>query len=177
MPEPPAPDRVSLIDALLARRSRRFARGMRLDAGPLAFASAQPPAPLSLEDEALLAFAACGVTGYALGELPYQGTPDGPGGGNIMAQFVGRTAASGDALHVCTVFVLNDQGAWMLRRPPDFPRSELPALVELARQRKFVELYERSRVRVADRRPDPPRAWPFVPPFNLPSANVPGSTY
>src|SRR5437667_12369319 len=105
MPKPPAPDRVSLIDALLTRRSRRFARGMRLDAGPLAFASSQSPRPLSLEEEALLAFAAAGVTGYALAELPYQGAPDGPGGGNIMSQFVGRTVASGDAMHVCAVFV------------------------------------------------------------------------
>jgi hypothetical protein len=177
MSETPTPDRVSLIDALLARRSRRFARGMRLDAGPLAFASSQPPAPLSLEEEALLAFAACGVTGYALAELPYQGGSAGSGGGNIMAQFVGRTVASGDAMHDCVVFVLNDHGAWMLRRPQDFPRSELPVLVEMARQRRFVELYEQGRVRVADRRPDPPRAWPFVPPFNLYSANVPGATY
>src|SRR5262249_19949309 len=113
MSEPPAWGRVPLIDALLNRRSRRFARGMRLDAAPLAFASPQSPAPLSLEDEALLAFAACGVTGYALAELPYQGAPDGSGGGNIMSQFVGRTAASGDAMHVCAVFVVNDRGAWL----------------------------------------------------------------
>ena len=31
----------SLLDALLARRSRRFAKGMRLNGGPLAYKSSQ----------------------------------------------------------------------------------------------------------------------------------------
>jgi len=182
MLEPPGPQvswtQVSLIDALLARRSRRFGKGMRLNGGPLAFRSAQPPQPLSVEEEAALAFAACGVTGYALAELPYQ-TGDQPdaGSGNIMTHFVARTVPSGDAMHDCTTFVLNDQGTWFLRRPQDFPRSEIPDLVRAAHQHRFVELYERSRVRVSEHRADPPRTWPFVAPFNKYSANVPGTTY
>jgi hypothetical protein len=160
-----------LLDALLNRRSRRFAKGMKLDGGPLSYASAQPPEPMTLEEEAALAFAACGITGYALADLPYDA------GGNIMTHFFGRTAASGDAMHDVVVFVLNDQGAWMLRRPQDFPRSEIPALIQAARDRKLVQLYERGRVRIADRRPDVPRELPFVPPFNQWMANVPGTTY
>ena len=35
----------SLVDALLARRSRRFGTGMRLNGGPLAYQSIQPPQP------------------------------------------------------------------------------------------------------------------------------------
>jgi hypothetical protein len=162
-----------LLEALLHRRSRRFAKGMRLEGGPLAYASAEAAEPLSLEQEAALAFAACGITGYALAELPYQ--PG--GGGNIMTHFVGRTAASGDAMHDVAVFVLNDQGAWMLRRPQDFPRSELPDLIRAAQQRRLVVLYERCRVRIADRRPDVPREVPYVPPFNQWMANVAGTTY
>ena len=169
---------VSLVDAFLARRSRRFGKGMRLNGGPLAFESTEPPQPLSLEEEAALAFAACGVTGYALADLPYQ-TGDQPaaGSGNIMTHFVGRTVPSGDAMHDCTVFVTNDQGAWLLRRPQDFPRPEIPGLVQAAKQHRFVELYEQSRVRISERRVDPPREWPFVAPFNKYSANVPGTTY
>ena len=60
----------SLVDALLHRRSRRFAPGVKLNGGPLEFASARPPDPLSAEEEAALAFAACGVTGAAYGQLP-----------------------------------------------------------------------------------------------------------
>ena len=80
--------------------SHRFGKGMCLNGGPLAYRSTQPPKPLTLEEEALLAFAACGVTGYALAELPYQ-TGDRPeaGSGNIMTHFIGRTVPSGDAMH------------------------------------------------------------------------------
>ena len=179
MLEPAAPGaswtQVSLVDALLARRSRRFGKGMRLNGGPLAFQSTQP---LSLEEEAALAFAACGITGYALAELPYQ-TGDQPeaGSGNIMTHFIARTVPSGDAMHDCTVFVINDEGTWLLRRPQDFPRAEIADLVQAAHQHRFVELYERSRVRMSEGRVDPPREWPFVAPFNKYSANVPGTTY
>ena len=168
----------SLFEALLHRRSRRFAKGMKLNGGPLAFASAQAPLPLTLEEEAALAFAACGVTGYALGELPYASgdLPD-AAGGNIMKQFAARTAPSADALHAVTVFIINDGGGWMLRRPQDFPRGELAGLVRAARGHQPVELLERHRVRIADKRVDVPRELPFVPPFNKWSANVGGSTY
>src|ERR1700731_1566543 len=56
----------SLLEALLARRSRRFGRGMRLNGGPLAYESVHEPAPLSLAEEATLAFAASGITGYTM---------------------------------------------------------------------------------------------------------------
>src|SRR5438552_15146614 len=83
----------SLLDALLARRSRRFGKGMRLNGGPLAYESVHEPEPLSLAEEAVLAFAACGVTGSTLAELPYDtGTVPEAGGGNISMHFVGRTA-------------------------------------------------------------------------------------
>ena len=59
-----------LFDALLHRRSRRFGAGMKIEAGPFAYASRLPPKPLSEDEEAALAFAACGVTGYALAD-PY----------------------------------------------------------------------------------------------------------
>jgi hypothetical protein len=168
----------TLVDALLARRSRRFGLGMHLNGGPLAYRSSRSPRSLSEEEEALLAFAACGITGYALAELPYQaGDRPEASSGNIMTHFVGRTVPSGDAMHDCAVFVLNDRGTWLLRRPQDFPRLEIPALVQAAREHRFAELYERSRILVADHRVDPPRQWPFVAPFNQYSANVPGSTY
>lgn len=167
-----------LLDALIERRSRRFGQGMRLNGGPLAYSSRQTPQPLSLEAEAALAFAACGITGYALGELPYQ-TGDVPaaGSGNIMIHLVGRTVASGDAAHSGIVFVINDDGVWMLKRPQDYPRSAIAELVQAARAHRLVELYEASRVRIADQRLDVPREPPFVPPFNKWSANLPGTTY
>ena len=154
----------SLLDALLARRSRRFGKGMRLNGGPLAYESAHEPAPLSLAEEATLAFAACGITGYTMAELPYDtGDVAEAGGGNIIMNFVGRTVFSADAAHLVTVFVLNDDGVWLLKRPQDYPRLEVPELVKAAREHRWLDLYEKSRVRIADRRLDVPREPPFCP--------------
>src|SRR5437868_7805938 len=168
----------SVLGALLARRSRRFGKGMRLNGGPLAYASAHEPEPLSPAEEAALAFAACGITGYTMAELPYDtGNVAEAGGGNIIVNFVGRTAFSADAAHLVTVFVINDDGVWLLKRPQDYPRLEVPTMVQAAREQRWLDLYEKSRVRIADRRLDVPREVPFVPPFNKWSANVRGTTY
>lgn len=58
-----------LLEAQRGRRSRRFGVGMRINGGPFTYASQHPPQPLSEEEGVLLAFAAGGVTGYALAEL------------------------------------------------------------------------------------------------------------
>lgn len=171
-------DSYSLVEALTERRSRRFGKGFNLNGGPLEYKSSQKPQPLTMQEEAALAFAACGVTGYALAELPYQtGTVPEAAGGNIMTHFVARTVNSGDALHAVPLFVTNDDGAWMLKRPQDFPRGEIAELARMAREHKFVELYDRSRVRVSNGRAEIPRKVPYTPPFNKWSANVPGTTY
>ena len=167
-----------LLDALLGRRSRRFAPGMDLDGGPLTYASVRPPAPLTLDEQAALAFAACGITGHALAELPYaDGKAPETGGGQIMMNFVGRTAASGDASHADTVFVIDDDGVWMLRRPQDYPRRRVPELVELARTRKLTELYEQGRIRICDKRVGIPSDVRYTLSLNKWSANQPGTTY
>src|SRR5688500_2401095 len=74
-----------LVDALVRRRSRRFALGSRLHGSALSYASAADPVPLSHEEEAVLAFAGSGVTGHVYGELPFEPSA-GPetGGGQVM---------------------------------------------------------------------------------------------
>src|ERR1051325_11246738 len=167
-----------LIDALIKRRSRRFGTGMRLENNPLAFASVVRPQPLTLEEEALLAFAACGITGNVLAELPYEPVADPESaGGNIMAQFIGRTVASPDALHIYTIFVINDDGVWMLKRPQDFEPLEYPKLIKAAHQHRFVDLYQKSRIQISTQRAEIPRQVPFTHAFNKWAANVPGTTY
>jgi len=141
-----------LLDALADRRSRRFGVGMAMEEGPLAHRSERPPLPLTEEEQAVLAFAACGVTGPALADLEVQ--PG--GGGTIMAGLLGRTAPSGDAIHAVSVFLIDDDATWLLKRPRDFSPGEIPELAELARRRELVEHYRRSRVRVREGRAAPP---------------------
>jgi hypothetical protein len=168
----------TLLNAMIDRRSRRFAPGMTLDGGPLSFQSRLSPEPLNEEEEAALAFAACGITGHALAELPYRsGKRPESGGGNIMTHFIGRTVASGDAMHNSTVFVINDHGAWLLKRPQDYPREEISQFVGDAHAHRLVDLYRKARIGIADKRVEVPREMPFVAPFNKWSANVAGTTY
>ncbi len=171
-------DDVPLIDAIIGRRSRRFALGHELDGGPLTYKSDHAAVPLSAEEEAIIVFAAAGFTGYSLGEAPYApGREPESSNGNIMVSPLGRTIATPDGVNSAILFVLNDDGAFQIRRPKDYPREELAELAELGRRHEFVELYERAKIRVADRRPEVPRHPPYTPPFNRWSANVPASTY
>src|SRR5688500_13336452 len=94
-----------------------------------------------------------------------------------MVNLVGRTVASGDAVHAVALFVINDEGAWMLKRPQDYPRTAIAELARPGRRHALVRLSERSRVRLSDGRPDVPRDLPFVMPFNKWAANVLGTTY
>src|SRR5215472_15365757 len=119
----------TLFEVLLNRRSRRVGLGMSIPAGPFQYTSPHQPVPLTEDEEAALAFAACGVTGYALADLAY-----GPReGGSMLVGRLGRTVASPDAVHAVAVVVTNDQGTWLLKRPQDFAPTEFRELARLAR--------------------------------------------
>jgi hypothetical protein len=163
---------VTLLDALRERRSRRFAKGMTIE-GPLAFASKHDPHPLSEDETAALAFAACGVTGYALGELVYE---EGKGG-TMMGGFLGRTVGSADAVCAVSVVVSADDATWLLKRPQDFDRADIPELVELTRTGQLTELFKKSRVKLADKRLAPPLAPPKNLDVNQWDLYRPGTTY
>lgn len=172
-----APWQFPLFEAMRQRRSRRFGMGMRLNGGPLAYTSRFAPAPLALNEQAALVFAGAGVTGYALAELPYQGDQPESGGGQMMVSFIGRTTSSADALHSVALVVIDDDGAHLVRRPSDVPKTEIPGLIRLAQAGRLSEHYQRLRIRLTEHRPDIPRRNPFNVAFNQWSANVPGSTY
>ena len=164
---------VPLFKTLLQRRSRRVGLGMRIPAGPLQYVSGHAPAPLTEEEEAILAFAACGVTGYARADLSY-----GPGeGGAMLAGRLGRTVASADAVHTVAVIVTNDSATWLLKRPQDFEAGEFAELVGLAQRGALLELYRRSRIRLFDRRVAPPLDPLHNFPINRWSLHAPGTTY
>lgn len=144
-----------------------------MDKGPLAYVSRHAPFPLTEEEEAVLAFAACGITGYALGDLPYA---EGEGG-TIMAGLLGRTAASGDAIQTVALVVTNDEATYLIKRPQDFRPAEIPELVQLAEKGDLTKLYRGSRSKIKNGRSAPPLAPMFNINVNRWSLYAPGSTY
>src|SRR5215813_2341932 len=109
------PLKATLFQVLLRRRSRRVGLGMVIPSGPFQYTSPHRPIPLTEEEEAALAFAACGVTGYALADLSY-----GAGeGGSMLVGRLGRTAPSADAANTVAVVVTNDRATYLLKRPQD----------------------------------------------------------
>jgi hypothetical protein len=165
--------RSTLQEVLLNRRSRRVGLGMSIPAGPFRYTSSRKPIPLTEEEEAALAFAACGVTGYALADLSY-----GAGeGGSMLIGRLGRTVASADSAHTVAVVVTNDDGTWLLKRPQDFAPTEFSDLVNLARQGALVELYRRSRIKLSNSRTAPPLDAKHNFSINRWSLYSPGTTY
>lgn len=161
-----------LLEALTQRRSRRFGLGMKMDAGALAYQSRHSPMPLSEDEEALLVFAASGFTGFALADLVYT-----PGKGDIMSHLLARTVASGDGAQAVAIFVINDQGTYLVRRPQELSQDELKAALEMVRKSAFTEAYRLMRVKIKDERSAPP----LDPMYNLEcnhwSVYQPGTTY
>ena len=161
------------IHLLGQRRSRRFAPGMQITRGPFTYTSRYAPIPLTEADEAALAFAACGVTGYALADLAY-----GKGqGGQMLAGLLGRTVASPDAINTVAVVVTNDEATYLLKRPQDLAPTEFAELVRLAHAGELTELYRRSRVKIKEGRAAPPVQPGYNFNINQWSLYAPGSSY
>lgn len=167
------PLKATLFEVLVNRRSRRVGLGMNIPTGPFQYKSPHPPIPLTEDEEAALAFAACGVTGYALADLSYGARE----GGTMLAGRLGRTVASPDAVNAVAVLITNDRGTWLLKRPQDFAPAEFLELVHLAKKGALTELYQRSRIQLSDRRTAPPLDPGHNFSINRWSLHAPGTTY
>lgn len=167
------PLKSTFFELLLRRRSRRVGLGMVIPSGPFQYTSSYKPVPLTEDEEAALAFAACGITGYALADLSY-----GAGqGGSMLVGRLGRTIASPDAVNAVSVLVTNDSGTWLVKRPQDFAPSEFAELVCLAKKGALTDLYKRVRVQLSDRRTAPPLDPGYNFSINRWSLYAPGTTY
>jgi len=167
------PMKATLFEVLLRRRSRRVGLGMTIPSGPFQYTSPHKPIPLTEDEEAALAFAACGVTGYALADLSY-----GAGqGGAMLVGRLGRTIASPDAVNATSVLVTNDHGTWLIKRPQNFAPAEFAELVHLAKKGALTDLYKRVRIQISDRRIAPPLDPGYNFSINRWSLYAPGTTY
>jgi hypothetical protein len=163
----------ALLQILRERRTRRFGLGMQMASGPMAYRSRHAPVRLTEEEEAILVFAATGVTGYALADLMYERGQ----GGTIMSHLVGRTIPSGDAAQTIALIVTNADATYYIRRPQDFDPAEIPALARLAVEERYVELYRRTRVKIRDGRTAPSKKPLFNINCNEWSLYDPAATY
>ena len=162
-----------LVEALLGRRSRRFGPGMKIPAGPFQYQSKQPPRPLIEAEEAALVFSAAGLSGYALADLSY-----GAGeGGSMLAGIAGRVIASADAINTTSLFVINDDATYFIRRPQNFSPAERADLITLAHEQEWVTLYRRLRVKIAGERVKIPVEPGINFNINKWGLYAPGSTY
>ena len=150
--------RYSLFDALFGRRSRRVARGFAIPEGPLAYASAAAPLPLSELEEALLAAAGVGVSGTALWDMGRRPVVFGPGEGHTFPSTSrGRRTA---------LFFTSDAGVYVMD----------PAATTPVTRDTVLDVHRRRRRMLRAGRLAIPRE---VPPFfghNLWDSNMPGAT-
>lgn len=164
--------RYPLMDALLHRRSRRIAKGIKVvEAGSLTYRSDEEPEPLTELEEAVL-IAATGVTGLTMPDMPYRTESGKDLVGSPMVEVVGRAASSPDNAQATVFFLMNDEGTFLLRRPPD---PVAPAGETLTAE-SLVEHAARSKVRILDHRLDFVRRFPCYLGRNRYVSNLPGTT-
>lgn len=162
------------FDAMFNRRSRRFGLGMEIEKTALEYKSPVEPIPLCELEEALLVWAATGLTGLCLGDLPPRI------GLSLLIQWSGRTWPTACNSHSTELFFTNDQGTYMVKLWEMLPESkEIVIFQELspeAKVEKLLELYRHSLVKFEDGRADLPKTMPGLFDFNEWNANKPGTT-
>ncbi len=158
-----------LLKTILERRSRRFGLGFEIPNGAFQYRSEKAPVPLTPLEEAILAFAAVGVTGLNLLDWQYQDVT-----GNTMINFTGRAFPSACAAYGTELIYTNDEGVYWVRGD-QIQAGDLTAGGD-ARSR-ILAAFDRCRVKLRDGRLDIKRGLPAMLPFNAWDTNRPGSTY
>ena len=155
----------SLMEALYARRTRRFGIGFEMTEGPFRYKSKQAPVGLSEMEEALLIAAGAGFSGLALWDLS---TP---------APYPSRSARTFPATRSgghTTLFFTNDRGLYVL--DAEVAATKIREIEAPDEREKVLTVYRERRRELSRGRLDIPRC---VPPFSahdLWDSNMPGST-
>jgi hypothetical protein len=166
--------RFPLLTALFGRRSRRFGVGMSVPDGPLAYASSQPPLPLTDLERTLLVLCGAGVSGWHLG-MEHTATGDPHHGCNYPVRLTGRVAASAAGIETSELIVTDDAGTFIT----SFRDLDPMRLQELQAASDLGELLRRADMhcsRLSDGRVQLPAATPHMDAHNFWNANRPGTT-
>ena len=159
-----------LFEALFKRRSRRISVGIgSVPAGSNTYNSNAKPQPLSELEEAVL-IAAVGITGLTLPDRPFETATGDKILGTPNLNFPGRAAGSTDNCQATHFFLFNDTGTYFLKRLEKVDPAELLTPEVLIRRANA------SKVKLADKRPEFPREFPYYLDSNRFLSNVSGST-
>jgi hypothetical protein len=168
-----------LISALQDRRTRRVARGVSIQAGEISHESTNAPAPLTPLEEAIL-IAATGVTGAVMHDGPLIKPTGAPELGSPFLNTVARAASSADNCQATSMFMINDEGIWLLKRLKPREALELfksiPPRWEDRTEDDWIASANAVKQKVYDRRMEFPREWPYYLGWNAQHSNAPGTT-
>jgi hypothetical protein len=160
-----------LMEALIGRRSRRFALGDEIPDGPLAYKSKHDPLPLGELERALVLSSMCGTTGWHYGITRHARYA--PHISNYPSAAAGRTFPSAAGFHTAEIFFTDDSGTYFL------PTRDAGALVDPAVDEITPELMVERHLsqlrRLSDERLRIPAEEPYMEGHNTWCANVPGS--
>ena len=165
-----------LLQALHGRRARRFSLGSTIPDGPLAFASKEPPIPLSECEKLVLLSSIAGNTGwnYLISRHPKY-APKFP---NYSGAASGRPFPSAAGIHTSEIFFTDDSGIYLFESRDHHPSEDFQQNAEDLKT-SFLSLMETSRSRIrriSEKRLWIPREEPHMEGHNFWCANTPGST-
>src|SRR5256886_10859913 len=163
---------VPFVEALFARRSRRFFRGAVIPDGPLAYRSHHESLPLTEVERMLLLTAVGGNTGWHHSITRHERYA--PHLSNYPAAAGGRTFPSAAGFHTSEIFFTDDSGTYI------FTTRDAPALGQRAADGSLslVDLVTAHRSRIhqlSDQRVYLPAKEPYMEGHNTWVANRPGS--
>ena len=164
-----------LFDTMFKRRSRRFSAGAQIPGGATEFVSSKLPMPLDETEEAFLVWAATGVTGQVLADLPFRDDDGQDAGGNTILTWRGLTYASPCASHETRLFYWNDEGTYFVKYENVDPTKVLE-FEDKSDWEKVLRFARASRVKLFDGRPQFPHERGVMLPFNLWDSDISGAT-
>jgi hypothetical protein len=163
-----------LFQAIMGRRSRRFALGMEIPSGPLAFKSRSAPKPLSELEQALLVAAGTGVTGWNFG-VPF-GPSQPEEHGQFTLRYTGRTAPTAAGIGTPVLFHTDDHGTYVTDTR-DVQPSRIRELEDIGNDAELILAVCREHTtQLSGERLDLPAEPGHMLDPNFWMANAPGST-
>lgn len=163
-----------LLSALLGRRSRRFSKGVHIDAGPFTYKSQQAVQPLDELERAIIISVMAGNTGWS--HLIPSNRKYSPYLPNYAGTAAGRTFPSAAGFHTTDLFFSDDSGVYFLSTRDSKP-LETKQMAEDMDLNGWIRLHQSQIKKISSERLQIPREEPHIESHNLWVANTPGSLF